>query len=120
MTKAMGWVYKILIGIVLFCVIGFSGFYLFNEFWPYSEGTRTGKIIKFSRKGIIFKTWEGEINQGLGIEKFAFSVKEDEIIKKIEANQGKENVYLKYEEKFVKFFWHGDTKYYIIDCIPAK
>lgn len=32
----------------------------------YSEGTRTGYLIKFSRKGLMFKTWEGTMNLGGG------------------------------------------------------
>jgi hypothetical protein len=30
----------------------------------YSEGVRSGQLIKFSHKG-VFKTWEGEISQGM-------------------------------------------------------
>lgn len=30
----------------------------------YSEGTRTGTITKFSRKGIMWKSYEGEMNLG--------------------------------------------------------
>lgn len=30
----------------------------------YSSGYRTGQLIKFSNKGAIFKTWEGEMNLG--------------------------------------------------------
>jgi hypothetical protein len=30
----------------------------------YSEGDRPGTIIKFSNKGLVFKSWEGALNQG--------------------------------------------------------
>jgi hypothetical protein len=30
----------------------------------YSEGERTGVITKFSKKGAVYKTWEGELLQG--------------------------------------------------------
>jgi len=30
----------------------------------YSEGSRTGVVTKISHKGIIFKSWEGQLNQG--------------------------------------------------------
>ncbi|HVX88642.1 MAG TPA: hypothetical protein VG940_06930, partial [Gemmatimonadales bacterium] len=29
--------------------------------WSYSEGERAGTLQKFSRKGWICKTWEGEL-----------------------------------------------------------
>jgi hypothetical protein len=41
----------------------------------YSEGVRSGQLIKFSHKGMAFKTWEGEISQGIsGAQIFSFSV----------------------------------------------
>ena len=30
--------------------------------WSYSDGDRAGSLYKFSRKGWICKTWEGELN----------------------------------------------------------
>ena len=30
----------------------------------YSTGTRTGVVIKLSQKGVLFKTYEGELNLG--------------------------------------------------------
>lgn len=30
----------------------------------YSDGTRVGTITKFSKKGLVFKSWEGEMNLG--------------------------------------------------------
>lgn len=30
----------------------------------YSEGERTGVLIKFSHKGVACKTWEGDVNLG--------------------------------------------------------
>jgi hypothetical protein len=39
---------------------------------PYSEGVRSGQLIKFSSKE-SFKTWEGEISQGIsGAQIFSF------------------------------------------------
>ena len=36
---------------------------MFIYFASYSDGWRSGTLTKFSRKGYIFKTWEGEIYQ---------------------------------------------------------
>ena len=81
----------------------------------YSNGTRSGELIKFSKKGIIFKTYEGEISQGIsGAQIFDFSVEdgETEVIDKLHKFQGK-YVKLTYKERYGTFFWLGDTKYFI-------
>ncbi|MBE15151.1 MAG: 6-phosphogluconate dehydrogenase [Dokdonia sp.] len=94
-----------------------AAWYAFIYFVPYSEGTRSGELIKFSNKGIIFKTWEGEISQGIsGAQIFSFSVldSEREVIEKLEAYQGS-YVKLTYIERFGTFSFWGDTKYFITD-----
>jgi hypothetical protein len=30
----------------------------------YSEGDRSGKVLKFSKKGLVVKSWEGTLDQG--------------------------------------------------------
>ena len=46
----------------------------------YSQGLRSGELIKFSNKGVIFKTWEGELSQGIsGAQIFQFSVFDNDI-----------------------------------------
>ena len=40
----------------------FMAYYAFIYFVTYSEGTRSGELIKISNKGVIVKTWEGEIS----------------------------------------------------------
>ena len=89
--------------------------YAFIYFVPYSEGVRSGELIKISRKGVLAKTWEGEISQGIsGAQIFTFSVldKNKEVIEKLKEYQG-EYVRLDYVERYATFFWLGDTKYFI-------
>ena len=51
--------------------------YAFIYYVPYSEGVRSGELIKISNKGVGIKTWEGEISQGIsGAQIFKFSVDE--------------------------------------------
>src|SRR4030095_10659427 len=49
--------------------------------WSYSEGERAGYVQKFSRKGWICKTWEGELAMasipGSMPELFAFPARDD-------------------------------------------
>jgi uncharacterized protein YxeA len=110
MKKILG---VILATIVLLAIIWYSFLY----FATYSNGYRSGELIKFSSKGYIVKTWEGEISQGIsGAQIFSFSVldEEEEVIEKLKEYQG-EYVKLKYEERFGTFFFWGDTKYFITE-----
>ncbi len=106
---------KVLAIIIVIIMILFAGWYAFIYFASYSEGTRSGELIKFSNKGIVFKTWEGEISQGIsGAQIFSFSVEDKNVIKKLEEFQGR-YVKLKYKERFAKVSWLGDTKYFVIE-----
>lgn len=91
--------------------------YLFIYFVPYSEGYRSGELIKFSNKGVVVKTWEGEISQGIsGAQIFPFSVldKDEQVIQALKDFQG-EYVKLKYTQRYASFFWLGDTKYFVTE-----
>lgn len=110
---------KILAIIIIVIVALFAGWYAFIYYASYSEGTRSGELIKFSHKGVLVKTWEGEISQGIsGAQIFTFSVEgnKEDIIKKLERFQGR-YVKLKYKERFAQISWLGDTKYFIIDVV---
>ncbi len=90
-------------------------YYAFIYFVPYSEGVRSGELIKVSHKGVVVKTWEGEMSQGIsGAQIFPFSVldKDKEVIRKLQEYQGN-YVKLHYTERFATFFWLGDTKYFV-------
>ncbi|GAA0871924.1 6-phosphogluconate dehydrogenase [Gangjinia marincola] len=109
---------KILILFISGVLVLFLAYFAFVYFVTYSEGTRAGELIKFSKKGIISKTWEGEISQGIsGAQIFSFSVldKNQEVIDKLQEYQGK-YVKLTYEERYATFFWWGDTVYFITDA----
>jgi len=87
----------------------------FIYFVTYSEGYRAGQLIKISKRGILFKTWEGRLSQGVSEEQqFNFSVQKSDkqIIEKLKELQGKQ-VKLTYIERFGTFPWLGDTKYYV-------
>ena len=99
---------------------------LFLYYANYSTGYRAGVPTKISSKGIIFKTNEGTLNVG-GLTNSAdgaipttwdFTVKssDDEVLNRIdEAIKNAKRVKLLYNEKYVKFFWRGDTKYFVYD-----
>lgn len=106
---------------LLFLLVVFGVLYALTG-WSYSDGERAGTISKFSRRGFLFKTYEGVLNVGgfsgetgsLTPQYFDFSVKEDAVAKQItEAVRTGQRVTLHYEEKILKLPWNGDTKYYI-------
>ena len=85
--------------------------------WSYSEGERAGYVQKFSRKGWLCKTWEGEIAMvtmpGAIPDRFEFTVRDDAVAAQINALAGK-RVVLKYEQhKFVPTRCFGETEYFV-------
>lgn len=106
---------KFLLFFLLFVTIGFIAYFAFVYYVPYSEGVRSGELIKISNKGYLVKTWEGEISQGIsGAQIFRFSVegKNDKIIEELKDYQGY-YVKVNYIERYSTFFWLGDTTYFV-------
>jgi uncharacterized protein YxeA len=106
---------KIVLRIFIILILGIISYFLIIYYMPYSEGFRAGKLVKISHKGVIFKTWEGEISQGVSDSQvFIFSVEDDkkEVIKQLQKHQG-EYVKLTYKERYRTFPWLGDTRYFI-------
>jgi len=94
-----------------------AGYFTFLYYVPYSEGVKAGELIKLSKKGVILKTWEGEISQGIsGAQIFAFSVldKDQKVIDDLQKYQGK-YVKVTYVGRYKTFPWWGDTTYFVTD-----
>ena len=98
--------------------------YMFWANWTYSEGTRTGYMMKISKKGYVFKTYEGQLNLG-GLQEdnssvlgnvWSFSLEEDYLSKKLEEMEGKK-VQLRYKEINKAMPWQGETNYYVYDIV---
>lgn len=96
-------------------------------YYTYSDGNRFGLLQKFSRKGNLFKTYEGEMilssvssNQNVPIasEKFFFSVTDKAVAQKMEDLQG-HHVTVHYEQKNNPAFWRGESEY-LVDSIRAE
>ncbi len=98
-----------------------AGFIYWRFFFDYSYGNRAGLLQKFSKKGTIFKTYEGEMilssvqsntNVAIASEKFIFSVTSEDVAKQLNALQGK-NVIVEYKEKNGTLPWRGDSRYIV-------
>jgi hypothetical protein len=89
----------------------------FQMNWSYSTGERAGWIQKFSRKGWLCKTWEGEMAMvtmpGTVPEKFDFTVWNEAVVAQINQTMGR-RVALSYEQKKgLPSSCFGDTEYWI-------
>ncbi len=113
---------KIFLYIVLATSLCLAGYFAFIYYVPFSEGVRSGELIKISHKGFVVKTWEGELSQGIsGAQIFAFAVMDNQevLIEDLKKWKGKK-VTLEYEERYKTFFWWGDTHYFVTKVTLEK
>jgi hypothetical protein len=86
--------------------------------WSYSEGERAGYVQKFSKKGWICKTWEGELAivsiPGTMSEKFNFTVRDDGVAERINRSLGKRVAISYQQHKGVPTTCFGETEYYVV------
>lgn len=111
--------------LVLFLAL--AGFVYWKYFFTFSEGYRSGLLQKFSHKGNVFKTYEGEMilssirsnnNVALASEKFLFSVTDKTVAQQLEQQQGR-MVTVHYHEKKGTLPWRGDSEY-IVDSVRLE
>lgn len=90
--------------------------------WSYSRGDRSGYVQKFSKKGWLCKTWEGELAivnvPGSQPEIFRFTVRKDSVAEKIRQVMG-DRVTVSYQQHIgIPFSCFGDTQYFV-DSVRA-
>ncbi|MFN8338830.1 MAG: hypothetical protein U0T36_07395 [Saprospiraceae bacterium] len=115
-AKKLAWM--TILGLILFSTV-----YYFYRDYTVSEGTRTGLLFKISKKGKVFKTYEGQIQlAGATImnkeRTFEFST-EESVYQSLQMLEGK-NVRLHYREKVDAFPWQGDTNYIVYQAEEVK
>lgn len=118
---------KLMLYSFLILTLAAIGTYLYFNF-TYSDGNRAGTLIKFSKKGYVFKTYEGEINLGgvnpipgntIANNMWVFSVKDDAVAYKLMEMEGK-NIRVHYKEKIRNLPWQGETKYFVDQVEEVK
>jgi hypothetical protein len=118
---------KFLWGTILIIILFFAGWVYWKFYFTYSDGNRSGLLQKFSRRGYIFKTYEGELllnsfvvngTAPLSSEKFLFSVADKKLGEKMNTFEGKK-VVLHYNQKNGALPWRGDTEY-IVDSVELQ
>jgi hypothetical protein len=91
--------------------------------WTYSRGERAGYIQKFSQKGWVCKTWEGDLAMstipGSAPERFAFTVRDDSVARELTKAMGS-RVAITYEQhRGVPSSCFGETEYYVTGVKPV-
>jgi hypothetical protein len=94
-----------------------AGYFAIVLNWSYSTGERAGWVQKFSNKGWLCKTWEGELAlvslPGTSVEKFLFTVRDDGVAASINKVVG-QRVSLHYEQKVgLPTTCFGETRNYV-------
>lgn len=109
----------ILFGFIALVVGAGSLWTLITLTFSYSDGDRVGYVQKFSHRGWLCRTWEGELAMtpvpGATPQIFSFSVRDNDTVKRIKDAEGK-RVALHYKEKRgIPSSCFGDTNYFISD-----
>jgi hypothetical protein len=105
------------LGFLLVTALLFAGYTWLSLTWSYAKGERAGYIQKFSKKGWVCKTWEGELAMvavpGSMPEMFYFSVRDDAVAAQINQAMGR-RIVLYYEQHVgVPTKCFGETGYYV-------
>jgi hypothetical protein len=108
----------IVLGSTLALFLLLFGTYTFSTLtWSYSNGERAGYVQKFSKRGWLCKTWEGELAMvnipGAMQERFEFTVRDDLIAQHVLSSMGK-RVSVSYEQhKGIPTTCFGETEYFV-------
>jgi hypothetical protein len=98
---------------------------LFLYFGVFERGVMAGKVLRIAEKGVVFKTFEGQLSREAfgtlkGVspiaETYDFSVeaRETEVLKELQAVAlTGERVNLHFVKRYMKFPWRGDTRVFV-------
>ena len=112
--------------ILLIPILGLGIWVYITLHFSYSTGERSGQLQKFSNKGWLCKTWEGEITMptqpGVPPQIFAFSVRDEAVAQTLRSTSG-QRVTLTYDQhKGVPTTCFGETEYYVtgVKVLPEQ
>lgn len=102
-------------------------------YWgTYENGVMAGRVLSVTERGFMFKTHEGKMSvESFGSLKgvspiaetrdFSVESSEEEVLKALqEVSLSGERVNLKFKRRFMKFFWRGETKYFVVEVERAS
>lgn len=93
-----------------------AGYYIYRTY-TISEGTRTGILYKVSKKGVMFKTYEGQLLLAGSVmmtqqSTWDFSAQNGKVYEDLQRLEGK-SIKCHYRQKVDAFSWQGDTDYIV-------
>ena len=117
-AKLRKWLVISAVGVIVLPMLTFGVWSWIALSWAYSSGDRAGYIQKFSKKGWLCPTWEGELSMvnlpGAAPERWLFTVRDDVIANAVRSSMG-HKVALEYEEHpGVPTSCFGETRYFVI------
>jgi hypothetical protein len=106
------------LALVLLTPIVVLGLYTFMALnWSYSDGDRSGYLQKFSRRGWVCKTYEGELAMstvpGVAPTIWTFSVRDKALVRRMNENLGQKVVLHYTEHRGVPTTCFGTTDYFV-------
>jgi hypothetical protein len=108
---------KWLSSLILIGLVGLVAYTWVMLNWSYGSGERAGYVQKFSNRGYVCKTWEGELlltsMPGAIPEKFEFTVRDDELANQLVEHTGQRLVLTYAQHKGVPSSCFGDTEYFV-------
>ncbi len=130
MKRAKSWILRALALLLVSVIVILAVWTWVALSFSYSTGERAGYVQKLSKKGWIFKTWEGELAManlpGAMPEVFHFSSRDDAVAKQLQECLGR-RVRIRYDEHVgIPLNWFGDTPYFVVgmelvdDAQPPK
>ena len=108
------------------------GILAFLYWGTYENGVMAGKVLSVTERGFLFKTHEGKMSvESFGSLKgvspiaetrdFSVESSEVEVLKALqEVSLSGERVNLKFKRRFMKFFWRGESKYFVVEVERAS
>lgn len=116
-SKSRFWAIKWLLVFLLIPGLLLSTYLGIVLHWSYSDGERAGYLQKFSRKGWLCKTYEGEMAMttvpGVAPVLWAFTVRDEALATRLSAMMG-QRVSLTYDEyRGIPTTCFGDTPYFV-------
>ena len=118
MTTISRWLFRLVAVVAVLALLAALYSWLALN-WAYSEGERAGYVQKFSKKGWLCKTWEGELAMvampGSLAEKFPFTVRDADVASKLEKTMGKRVAVVYEEHRGVPSSCFGDTDHFVVD-----
>lgn len=111
--------------VFLVLILSLGGFVWYRYYFVFAEGVKSGQLNYVTKKGYIFKTYEGKLIQsgvkssGSSIQsnEFVFSIEDERVAKQLELASGK-YIDLHYNEYISSLPWRGMSQY-VVDSVIA-